>query len=436
MKSFFKRAIVGILTWEAKKVLRKYNPKIVGVTGSVGKTSTKDAIYTVLASNFHTRKSDKSFNSELGVPLTILGLPNAWSNPLLWLRNIIQGFFLILSKHSYPQWLVLEIGADAPGDIETLTTWLKPDVAVLTRFGDVPVHIEFFPTIDDLINEKGYLAHALKKDGVLVLNHDDEKVFAFGERVNHRKISYGFDSGAHVHADQEKVTYGPYDHTDLELPHGMAFMLNYEGKSQLLEVNGTIGKQHIYPILAAFAVGISQGIPAEKMHESLKKHTTPRGRMKLVAGLKDTLLIDDTYNSSPVAVHAALHALKSLKCAGRKIAVLADMMELGQYSVEEHKKVGTAVPDAAQMLVAVGFRSRTTAEAALDAGMSELNVLQFDTSTEAGKYVESIIKSGDIILVKGSQSMRMERVVEEIMAHPEKARDLLVRQDKQWKAKK
>jgi UDP-N-acetylmuramoyl-tripeptide--D-alanyl-D-alanine ligase len=173
---------------------------------------------------------------------------------------------------------------------------------------------------------------------------------------------------------------------------------------------------------------------AEHIIEALKHHKTPRGRMKLIPGLKDTLLIDDTYNSSPIAVHAALESLQKLKQLGRKIAVLGDMMELGQYSVEEHKNVGKAAAAMVDILVTVGVRSRGTAEAALDAGMSELNILQFDTSQEAGKYLESVIKPGDIILIKGSQSIRMERTVYEIMSNPEESRNLLVRQDKQWLA--
>ncbi|MDQ3014542.1 MAG: UDP-N-acetylmuramoyl-tripeptide--D-alanyl-D-alanine ligase [bacterium] len=436
MKSYFKKLVVSILTWEAKKVLKKYNPKIVGITGSVGKTSTKDAIYTVLSSTYHTRKTEKSFNSELGVPLTVLGLHNAWSNPFLWLSNIVQGYLLILFTSKYPEWLVLEIGADRPGDIESITKWVKPDVSVMTRFGDVPVHVEFFPTIEDLINEKGYIAHALKENGVLILNHDDKRVFDFGERVNHQKISYGFEFGSQVQAKDQETIYGSYDHTDLEFPYGMSFTVQYEGVLQSLKIIGTLGKQHVYPVLAAFGVGISQGIDPAKMAESLQAHTTARGRMKLIAGIKDTLIIDDTYNSSPVAVHAALHAVKELKCAGRKIAMLADMMELGQYSVEEHKKVGTRAAESVDLLVTVGVRSRATAEAALNNGMSELNILQFETSQEAGKYMESVLKPGDIVVIKGSQSMRMERAVEEIMSYPEKAEELLVRQDPQWIAKR
>lgn len=436
MKNTFKKFIVSVLTWESKMVLKKYKPKIVTITGSVGKTSTKDAIYTVISSTYSTRKSEKSFNSEFGVPLTILGCPNAWSNPLLWIRNIVEGFLLFVLPHKYPQWLVLEVGADKPGDIEVISKWLKPDVAVITRFGEVPVHVEFFPSVEDLVKEDGYLAQTLKEDGIFIYNSDDRHIKDFAEIINKKKISFGFDVSATVSASDDTFLYGKYDNSELEFPTGISSHITYSGGIVPVELIGALGRQHIYPMLAAFAVGVSQNIPAEKVAHVLKSHHSPKARMKLIPGIKDTLIIDDTYNSSPVAVDEALRTLEKTKCAGRKIAVLGDMLELGEYSIDEHKRVGQVVTKTADMLIAVGVRSRATADAALDAGMNEGNVLQFEKSPEAGKYLESIVATGDIILVKGSQSIRMERVVKEIMRHPEHASKLLVRQDPQWLAKK
>ena len=128
MKSTFKKIIGLIIEWQAKLIIRKYKPKIVAVTGSVGKTSTKDAIFSVMSQFFYTRKSEKSFNSDIGIPLTIMGCPNGWYDPILWLKNILEGFYLIFFKAPYPQWLVLEVGADRPNDIKNVTKWLKPDV--------------------------------------------------------------------------------------------------------------------------------------------------------------------------------------------------------------------------------------------------------------------------------------------------------------------
>lgn len=143
-KKVSKKVVTAILQFEAQLVLKKYKPNIVAVTGSVGKTSTKDAIFSVLSTSFFTRKSDKSFNNELGVPLTILGLQTAASDPSGWIRNIFDGLALILLTHKYPRWLVVEVGADRPGDIRAIASWLRPDIAVVTRLSDVPVHVEFF----------------------------------------------------------------------------------------------------------------------------------------------------------------------------------------------------------------------------------------------------------------------------------------------------
>ncbi|MDQ3077070.1 MAG: UDP-N-acetylmuramoyl-tripeptide--D-alanyl-D-alanine ligase [bacterium] len=442
MKTLFKNIVSGILIWESKIVLRKYKPRIVTVTGSVGKTSAKDAIHTVLATKYKARKSLKSLNSEIGVPLTILGLENAYLNPVLWIKNIVEGMMLIVFPFKYPEMLVLEVGADRPGDIESFSKWLKPDIAVITRFGDVPVHVEFFPSIEDLVNEKGYLVRELKNGGTFVLNSDDKRIVDFSESVVHpgthtiKKISYGFNPPADVEASHEIVTYGAYAHTDLEFPNGMMTVINVRGTKVPVAIHGSLGVQHIYPVLSAFAVGIAEGMKPIEISQALENHVPPRSRMRLIAGIKDTVLIDDTYNSSPVAVEAALLTLKAVNVAGRKIAVLGDMMELGQYSVDEHKKAGKIVAGIAHILVTVGVRSRMTAEAALNEGVSENNILQFDSAQEAGKYLESVIKAGDIILVKGSQSMRMERIVEELMNNPEEKDTLLVRQEPQWLAKK
>jgi len=154
-KKTFKKIIVLIITWQAKRIVKKYNPKIIAITGSVGKTSTKDAIFTVLSKFKTVRKSEKSFNSEIGLPLTILGSPNGWDDPFIWFENIIHGFHLILLKVKYPEYLVLEVGVGKPGDMKkNVVPWLKPDVVIITRFPDKPVHVEFFGSVEKIIEEK------------------------------------------------------------------------------------------------------------------------------------------------------------------------------------------------------------------------------------------------------------------------------------------
>ena len=173
MKTLFKNIVVSILTFEAKVLLRRKKPMIIAITGSVGKTSTKDAIYTAIKEHVHARKSQKSFNSDIGVALSVLGLDNAWNNPILWLKNILDGAFSAFFAREYPQVLVLEMGVDRPGDMEKLTQWVKPDVVVLTRLPEVPVHVEYFDSPQEVIAEKMQLVHALKEDGVFIYNADD-----------------------------------------------------------------------------------------------------------------------------------------------------------------------------------------------------------------------------------------------------------------------
>src|SRR3989344_8642571 len=144
MKTIFKKIIAYILQIESRLVLYKYKPKVIAITGSVGKTSTKDAVYAVISKVAYVRKSEKSYNSEIGLPLTVLGIPNGWNNPVAWLKNMLKGFLLIIFPHKYPRWLILEVGAGKPGDIKKTSSFLKSDAVIITGIGDTPAHIEFF----------------------------------------------------------------------------------------------------------------------------------------------------------------------------------------------------------------------------------------------------------------------------------------------------
>ncbi len=459
MKTAFKKIIVTLLTLEARLVVRRYKPHIVAVTGSVGKTSTKDAIYEVVAEGVHVRKSQKSFNSEIGLPLTILGRPNAWNNPLQWVLNLLDGFLLLIFNPHYPEWLVLEVGADRPGDIKRVARWLPVDIAVITRLPEVPVHVEFFESANQVLEEKAALIDALRPDGTLVLYADDERAAEFTKRyINNperrRKIiTFGFAPEADVRAEDMTILF---EGGREQWPVGMSARVIVDGVSAPIQVLGTLGAHTLLPALAAAAVGVALGKPLSDIAEALRAYEPPQGRMHLVRGIKGTLVIDDTYNSSPAAVSAALDTLKSIGRAAsergiprapldggitpkRLIAVLGDMLELGRLSVEEHHKIGAQVAGPAiegegkvDLLVTVGFRARDIAQGALDAGLPESNILQYEDAQKAGEELAALVQGGDCILVKGSQSMRMERTVKELMANPERASELLVRQDEEW----
>lgn len=431
MKSILRKIITEILKWEATLVLKKYKPKIIAVTGSVGKTSTKDTIFTVVEKGLVARKSVKSFNSEIGLPLTILGQDNGWSNPFAWLETLSKGLLLGLFREHYPKWLVLEIGADKPGDIRDATKWVKPNVAVITRFGEVPVHVEFFKSPNEVFEEKAELVKALQPTGMLIVNADDERVLGLRERTKAKSITYGFSPEAMFRASNAEIAY-----TDGR-PTGMIFKFEYDGNVFPVTMNGILGIQPIYSALAALALGVYLKQNIIEMIGALAAHESPPGRMRVIEGLKGSTIIDDTYNASPVAAEAAVDVFDAIKTKpkAKKIAVLGDMMELGKFTVEEHKKLGKRVSEKADIILAVGLRAKYIIEGALDGDMSEKNLIEFADSRTAGKYLESILSKGDIVLVKGSQSVRMERVVEEVMAHPEDAGKLLVRQEEEWKAK-
>ena len=428
MRGIVRKIIVSILQFESKLVIRKYKPHIVAVVGSVGKTTTKDAIYTALSPHTFVRKSDKSHNSEIGIPLTILGVHNAWDNAFRWVQILIEGLFLLLVNQKYPKWLVLEIGADRPGDIKSVARWIKPDIEVYTRLPDTPVHIEFFESVDAVTEEKLSLIPSLKKVGTLIINGDDERLLKKASELSGVNVlTYGFDAKHSVHASHYVIGQKNYK------PTGVRFRAHVDSSEALpTEIHGVLGRQHVYPALAALAVGHALGYKTERMVKDLGMHVPQPGRMKIIDGIKGSVIIDDTYNSSPIAMYEALNLLEHLKVSGKKIAVVGDMLELGKHSAEEHKKVGRQAASFCDLLITVGLRARAAADGALLGGMSESNILQYDDVRRAGKELESLIEDGDVILVKGSQSVRAEKVVGEIMAEPRRKRELLVRQEEEW----
>ena len=429
MKTLIRTIITMIIEAEAKLVLRKYHPKIIAVTGSVGKTSTKDAIFAVVGETLVARKSMKSFNSEIGIPLTILDCENGWSSVSLWIKNILKGALLILTRVHYPKWLVLEIGADKPGDIKRATSWVVPDIAVITRFGEVPVHVEFFKSPEELFEEKANLVKALRPGGMLILNADDKRVLTLREKTKAKSLTYGMNTEAMFRGTNVQIAY------EEETPIGTTFKFEYDGNVFPVTMRGFLGAQSVYSALAALTLGVYLKFNIVDMVERLSKYISPVGRMRVILGIKGATIIDDTYNSSPIAAEAAVNTLKSIETRGKKIAVLGDMLELGKFTTDEHKKLGAQAGSFVDVLIAVGPRAKYIVEGAIEGDMSEKNVIEFDDARLAGKYLEGIIGAGDIILVKGSQGVRMERTVEEIMAEPEHARELLVRQEEEWRGR-
>jgi UDP-N-acetylmuramoyl-tripeptide--D-alanyl-D-alanine ligase len=305
---------------------------------------------------------------------------------------------------------------------------MKPDIVVLTRLPNIPVHVEAFSSPEAVVAEKMKLVTALKASGKLIYNSDDTIIQTQLKDVLQELVSFSRYVPADFQASADKIVYAD------DQPIGVEFTLTHQGETHSVQLKDTVGTQHMYAVCAAIAVASELGVDVKTAIASVHELQTPSGRMRLVPGLKSSLLIDDTYNSSPIATESALDALAEVKYAGRKIAVLGDMLELGKYSAEQHKLIGERVAQTAHVLFTVGIRARGIAEGALAAGMSESNIFQYDEVKRAGQELQTFLKSGDVVLVKASQGIRTERIIEEVMNSPEQAPELLVRQDTSWKA--
>ncbi len=415
----------------AKLILARYKPEIIGITGSVGKTSAKEAIYAVLSTQYKIRRSVKNYNNEIGLPLTIIGVDSPGRSIVGWLRVFSKVLSLILFKDkNYPEILILEMGVDRPGDMAYLQSIVKPRIGVVTMIG--PVHLEFFGSIEGIKKEKIDLIKRLPQNGWAIINNDDEILSKTAKEIKGQVLTYGLGEQADVRA--EDIIFS-FDNDNQEKLQGISFKIRSKGSVTSVLLPKVLGQTAVYAALAGAAVGVAYNINLHKISQALGRFKSPSGRLKLLNGIKGIIIIDDTYNSSPQSVAMALDILNQInvKSNGRRIAVLGDMLELGSYSEKAHQEIGQlAVKNKIDKLYLVGKRSRDIVRGAEKAGMSRDNIFHFSTSDEAKKFVQERIRQNDVILIKGSQGMRMEKIVKEIMAEPMRAEELLVRQSIEW----
>ena len=450
MKDIIKKIIVWKLGIIAKMYLRRYKPQIVAVTGNVGKTSTKEAIAVVLNKIKRVRSGKGNLNNEFGVPLTIVGnwaddYYEAGNTFWFWIRVLVVSFFGLIFQKNYPEILVLEYGADKPGDIKKLSKKYKPHIGVVTAVGEIPVHVEYVSGPEGVAREKGKLVEVLSASDFAVLNFDDLAVLEMKEKTKAKILTYGFGDGANIKISNfqflisteiPRLKHGePYPSN--ERPEGVSFKMNYNdtlhGGGQgfvPFKLNGSLGKSQGYAAAAAAAVGSIFSMNLVDISEALSEYHGQKGRLKILKGIKNSTIIDDTYNASPLSTHLALETLRDLP-GTRRVAVLGDMLELGKYTIDAHREAGNMVGSFVDLLICVGSRAKFIADSAFNQ-MPAGNIHKFETSDEAKLKVKELINEGDLVLVKGSQGMRMEKIVEEIMAEPEKKKELLVRQSKKW----
>jgi UDP-N-acetylmuramoyl-tripeptide--D-alanyl-D-alanine ligase len=352
---------------------RRHSPRVIGITGSVGKTTTKELVADVLARRYKVLKSEQSFNNEIGVPLTLLQLT---------------------AEHER---VVLEMGMYDVGEIAQLAYIALPHVGVVTIIS--PVHLERAGTIERIVEAKTELVQALPPapEGTAILNYDDERVLGMQRSTQARVFTYGLSPQADLWADE-------IEGLGLE---GVHLRLHYRGERLYVRVP-LLGRHSVHTVLRAAAVGLIEGLTWQEIIEGLR---APSSQLRLVAasGPHGSTILDDTYNASPPSTIAALNLLSELE--GRKIAVLGDMLELGDYEQEGHEKVGMRAMEVAGVLVAVGSRGRIIGETALRWGMPANRVHIVDDTTAAIGVLERLVGKGDVVLVKGSRAMRMEEIV-------------------------
>lgn len=422
-----KRMLERLLGLIAHAVIKKYRPKIVAITGSVGKTTTKSACVSVLQPRFRVRGSAKNFNNELGVPLTILGVDAPGRNPLKWFTVFLKGALMLVdSDPLYPQVLVLEMGADHPGDIAYLMSIAPPDVGVVTAVS--VAHTEFFESVGGVLAEKKTIVTDLGAEKQAIISADDEQLATVVSEIRAATTSFGFESGAMVRGQQATVRFDPRG-----APMGMEAQIVVGADEATIFIPGVLGRPVVYAALAAAAVGRAFEFELPEIQLGLNSFVPPPGRLRIIEGIKHTILIDDTYNASPRAATEALAIASTIHTDGRRIAVLGDMLELGALTEETHRSIGNIVASSGfDLLLTVGSAARFIAEQARASGMDDNTVYSFDNSSDAGKFLQERMKEGDVVLVKGSQGVRCERVVREVMAAPEDAEKLLVRQGEEW----
>jgi len=397
----------------ARLVLKRRKPIVVGITGSVGKTTTKEVVAKVLSMRFKVRSNQKNYNTEIGVPLTILGCQIDYS------KNKILQFFAIFYywlqamffNKEYPKILVLEMGADKPGDIKYFCNFIPINVGVLTDIGIS--HLENFKTKQNLATEKGHLLRSVAGNGMAVYNYDNKTVRDIGQKMSTSTISYGLDERAKMKATDivNKIEIN----SEFQKNDGIIFKLNYQGKVLPVRLKNCAGKGVIYSVLAAFSVGIYFQLNLIEMIEALKDFIPCSRRLNLIKGKNNSLIIDDSYNSSPASLDLALDLVKNIK-AQRKIVILGDMLELGEEEKSSHKQLGSKVADLKpDYFIAIGKRMEKAIQSYSNKNKKDKEIMTFENSQEAKGIIEKLIQPGDLILVKGSLGMKMDKITNHLM---------------------
>ena len=355
---------------------RQLDVQVIGITGSVGKSTTKELVTEVLRQRYRTLKNQGNLNNEIGLPLTMLKLNE---------------------KH---QRAVLEMGFYVPGEISLLCGLAQPSIGVITNIG--MVHAERAGSLEAIASGKAELVEALPEDGVAILNYDDLRVRRMAEKTRAKVFFYGMSSQADLWAE---------DVEGLGLD-GIRLRLHFRNEVLHLHVP-LIGRHSAHTVLRATAVGLVEDLTWQEIMDGLHSEHTQL-RLVTVRAKSGALILDDTYNASPESTLAALNLLEELE--GRKVAVLGDMLELGPYEATGHEMVGVRAAEVVDELVTVGERAVMIAAAAEEAGLPPRVITRVQDSHEAIKFLGDRLRAEDVVLIKGSRGMQMDQIVSALEA--------------------
>ncbi len=395
--------------------------KLIVVTGSVGKTSTKTAIATMLSQRYRVHMHEGNHNTPLSVPLAILGVPfpdnvrsfSAW-------RSAVKSARARTLMPTDVDVIIQELGADHPGDIAAFGTYLKPSMAVVTAV--TPEHMEYFKTIEAVAYEELMAANFSQ---LALINRDDIEG-RFAEYLTNPSLdTYGTTAAAEYRFEEQEFTVGKGHAGSFiapELPQGVPATIN------------VLGEHNLRPAIAAAAVGVKYGLTPQEITQGLASIRAVPGRMNLLRGLNGSLIIDDTYNSSPAAVVSAIQTLYGITVPQR-IAILGSMNELGEVSAQEHEKIGKLLhPDMVDWVITVGEDAQKYLAPA--AHSNGCQVKSFMSAVQAGAFAHSVLEKDALVLAKGSQNGGYLEEAVKILLLDQADVAKLVRQSPAWMATK
>ncbi|MBD3238724.1 MAG: hypothetical protein GF332_03760 [Candidatus Moranbacteria bacterium] len=431
MRFIFKKIIEIYLRLITKKIIKKYKPQIIAISGSLGKTSTKNAAFQVIKSKFKkVQMSPGGLNTELGVPLSVMGVDREVENNFsFWFWVIKRALKVYSGKIKTPPVLILEMGVDRPMDMDKLIKMTKPDIAILTNIRSS--HLKNFKNKSLLVKEKLKLIQNVDKSGTVIINGDDEQLKRYSQKLRCKVITYGLQKDNLIKARDitqkcsiEEIKKGNW---------GLSYKLNYRKNIIPINLKKILGKSQVYASLAAVSLGIAMDLSLLDIADSLKNYQSPKGRLNIITGLKNSVIIDDSYNASdPLSVVNGLKILRKTK-ALKKIAVISDMLELGKFKKKAHLQAAKKALETANVIFTIGERSKIIHNYCRKNSKIKSHIIKhFENKKDLIKDTAEVLNKNCAVYVKGSQGMRMEKVVKALMKEPAKARQFLVRQSSEW----